>query len=82
MAYKDEMKKEEQENTLQQTVGASKATSDKAKKLNKAEGDKSPQVTIGAAKTALMEPKRKRKGAGMSGRAWCTDFPALWIPPH
>ena len=50
MAYKDELKKGERDNTPQQAVGAREATPDKSKKLKKAEGDESPQATFVAAK--------------------------------
>ncbi len=49
MAYNDELKKGEQDNTPHLAVGAG----NKAKKLKKVEGDKSCQSAVVAAKAAL-----------------------------
>ena len=55
MAYKDELKKGEQDNSPQQAGRADKAASDKSKNLKNAEGDTSPQASVVATKVALNE---------------------------
>ncbi len=60
MAYKDELKQGERDDTPQQAVGAGNAAPDKSKKLKKAEGDKSPQATVFAANAALDEDRKAR----------------------
>jgi hypothetical protein len=46
MAYKQELKKGEGDDTPQQAVGGGKATPEKSNKLKKAEGEESPQSAV------------------------------------
>ncbi len=55
MAYKDDLKKGERDNTSQQAVGDSKAAPDKAKRLKNSDGDKSRHAAVVTSKVALDE---------------------------
>ncbi len=63
MQCKDELKKSEKDDSSQQAAGASKATSDKAKRSKRAEGDDSPPVEVIAAKSALNIAQKARNKA-------------------
>jgi hypothetical protein len=63
MAYKQELKKGEGDDTPQQAVGGGKVTPDKSKKLKKAEGEESPQSAVVAAKAALGKARKERNKA-------------------
>ncbi len=63
MHHNDELKKREKDDSSQQAVGASKASSDKAKKSKRTEGDDSPPAKVVAAKPALEVTQKARKEA-------------------